>query len=208
MAAVAAVCAVAIVFVLRRPPPRPVIETASLPLPAASSSSVSVASLDGAKRRVRDDTVVVYVAGAIKRPGLYLLRSGDRYARALTLAGGLSADADPAGVNLAQRAADGDEIDVPVRGAFSRSSSRGPAAASRRHKRSSHPSPPPEASIDVNGATPAELAAVPGIGRAVAGRIVELRRREGNFASLDELLDVAGMTAARLERARPYLRDP
>ena len=54
----------------------------------------------------------------------------------------------------------------------------------------------------------AELAAVPGIGRAIAARIVELREREGSFTSLDELLDVAGMTASRLERARPYLATP
>ena len=63
-------------------------------------------------------------------------------------------------------------------------------------------------SVDVNRSDAAELAAVPGIGRAVAQRIVELRRREGGFASLDELLDVAGMTQSRLERARPYLRQP
>ncbi|MGC2407220.1 MAG: helix-hairpin-helix domain-containing protein, partial [Candidatus Cybelea sp.] len=69
-------------------------------------------------------------------------------------------------------------------------------------------SPPPEGSINVNEADAAELAAVPGIGRAVAARVVELREREGNFTSLDELLDVAGMTQTRLDRARPYLRDP
>ncbi|MGB9650252.1 MAG: helix-hairpin-helix domain-containing protein, partial [Candidatus Cybelea sp.] len=63
-------------------------------------------------------------------------------------------------------------------------------------------------SVDVNRSDAAELAAVPGIGRAVAQRVVELRRREGAFASLDELLDVAGMTQSRLERARPYLRQP
>ena len=68
-------------------------------------------------------------------------------------------------------------------------------------------SPPPEGSVDVNAADAAELAAVPGIGRAIAARIVELREREGAFTSLDELLDVAGMTQTRLERARPYLRD-
>jgi competence protein ComEA len=74
----------------------------------------------------------------------------------------------------------------------------------RRHRAT----PPPDSSVDVNAADAAELAAVPGIGRAVAARIVELREREGSFASLDELLDVAGMTQSRLERARSYLRDP
>ncbi|MFY9720315.1 MAG: helix-hairpin-helix domain-containing protein, partial [Candidatus Cybelea sp.] len=69
-------------------------------------------------------------------------------------------------------------------------------------------SPPPDGSVDVNAADAAELAAVPGIGGAVATRIVEVRGRDGSFASLDELLDVAGMTQSRLERARPYLRNP
>ncbi|MGB7014574.1 MAG: helix-hairpin-helix domain-containing protein, partial [Candidatus Cybelea sp.] len=65
-----------------------------------------------------------------------------------------------------------------------------------------------EASVDLNAADATQLGAVPGIGRAVAQRVVELRQRQGPFASLDELLDVAGMTQSRLERARPYLRQP
>ena len=152
--------------------------------------------------------MVVYVTGAVKRPGLYQLRAGDRYARAVELAGGLEASADSDGVNLAQRASDGDEIDVPAAGATTRSSSTRRAAANHHRSRRRLATAPPDASVDVNAAGEAELAAVPGIGRAVAGRIVELRQREGNFASLDELLDVAGMTASRLERARPYLHDP
>lgn len=116
------------------------------------------------------------------------------------MAGGFTAAADAAGVNLAQLAADGEEIDVPLVGEAPRS-----RATSRRSRR--RPTPAPE-SVDLNAADPAELARVPGIGRAIAARIVELREREGNFGSLDELLDVAGMTQSRLERARPYLRGP
>jgi len=112
------------------------------------------------------------------------------------------ASADAAGVNLAQRAQDGDEVYVPVVGEMPRA--RPAERRSRRHSST----PPPNGSVDVNLADAAELAAVPGVGRAVAARIVQLREREGSFASLDELLDVAGMTQSRLERARPYLREP
>jgi competence protein ComEA len=148
------------------------------------------------------DDIVVYVAGAVNRPGLYHLHSGDRNAQAIALAGGLTGTAQPGGVNLAERASDGDEIYAPTAGeALHRhpSKRRGGRHAAR---------PPPNASVDVNRSDAAELAAVPGIGRAIAERIVELRQREGPFASLDELLDVAGMTQTRLERARPYLREP
>lgn len=146
--------------------------------------------------------VVVYVAGAIKRPGLYHLRPGDRNAQAVALAGGLSPGADAGAVNLAQRASDGDEIDVPILG-------DGPRPRSNeRHARRRSVRAPPSGSIDVNRSDASQLALVPGIGHAIAERIVELREREGSFASLDELLDVAGMTQSRLERARPYLRQP
>ena len=84
-----------------------------------------------------------------------------------------------------------------------KSRARARETRTRRHRAT----PSPNGSVDVNTADAAELAAVPGIGRAVASRIVELREREGSFASLDELLDVAGMTQSRLERARSYLRE-
>src|SRR5579863_4370116 len=59
---------------------------------------------------------VVYVAGAVRRPGLYHLGAGDRAADAVAKAGGLDGAADAGGVNLAAHLADGDEIYVPVAG--------------------------------------------------------------------------------------------
>ncbi len=152
--------------------------------------------------------LVVYVAGAVRRPGSIVCAK----AIATIVPSPWPAVSAPAqmqtGVNLAQRAADGDEVLVPRAGETTyrrRSRSRSAHPSSRRHRRM--PSAPAEGSVDVNHAAPEDLARVPGIGRAIAGRIVELRDREGAFASLDELLDVAGMTQSRLARARPYLQD-
>jgi competence protein ComEA len=182
-----------------RPPLAQFSAATSLPEPTLSGEPVAGPDGRGATPYVRDDELVVYVAGAVKRPGLYHLRPGDRNAQAITLAGGLTASADASGVNLAQRANDGDEIYVPAQGETPHSHSVG------RHARR-HSVTPSRGSVDVNQSDAARLASVPGLGRALAQRIVELRRREGNFTSLDELLDVAGMTQTRLERARPYLR--
>lgn len=191
-------------FIIWRPAARPPID--SVGAGSATAAPVAIEYSGGRRRRVwqRDDgnQRVVYVAGAVKKPGLYHLRPGDRAARAVELAGGLLAAADAAGVNLAQHANDGDEIYVPAIGETPR------AHSSQRRSRRHLATPPPSGSVDVNRADAGELAAVPGIGRAIAARIVELREREGSFTSLDELLDVAGMTQTRLERARPYLRAP
>ncbi len=112
---------------------------------------------------MHDQAMVVYVTGAVKRPGLYQLRAGDRYAAAVELAGGLEAAADSAGVNLAQRASDGDEIDVPAAGASARLFDARVAPAANHHRsRRRSATPPPDASVDVNAAGEAELAAVPG----------------------------------------------
>lgn len=194
---------VAIALVIWHPPRSPVVQSivASTAPPPPNPGAAGRRALHRFDRYRIGDDLVVYVAGAVKRPGLYRLRGGDRDARAIELAGGLLSTAASGGVNLAQRAADGDEIYVPVAGATLRAHS-----SSRRGRR--HVRTPTDASVDVNRAEAADLAAVPGVGRAIALRIVELREREGSFTSLDQLLDVAGMTQTRLDRARPYLREP
>ncbi len=62
-----------------------------------------------------------------------------------------------------------------------------------------------EAPIDVNAATHEELQKVPGIGPAMAQRIVDWREQHGNFDRLDDLLDVRGIGVKTLEKLRPFL---
>ena|SRR5579862_5370582 len=151
----------------------------------------------------RSSAIVVYVVGAVQKAGLYRLAPEARAADAVSAAGGLTALADPAGINLAEHVRDGDEVLVPLAGQAPAVSSHRSRAAHRRVAQA-----PPAAGVDVNTSDATALARVPGIGRAVAARIVEMRNRSGAFSSLDELLDVSGMTDARLERARPYLQPP
>ncbi|MBV8491644.1 MAG: ComEA family DNA-binding protein [Candidatus Eremiobacteraeota bacterium] len=150
------------------------------------------------------DPAVVYVAGAVRRPGLYHVASGSRAADAVALAGGLTGAADAGAIDLAERVTDGEEIYAPAIG--SAAPRRGVATPRARRGGKRRTASPPPLSVDVNTASPQELAAVPGIGRALAARIVAMRESAGAFSSLDELLDVAGMTQARLERASPFLQ--
>lgn len=156
-------------------------------------------------RRSRGAPVsVVYVVGAVAHPGLYHVAVSARIDDAVRAAGGLLRAADPAGVNLAAHVADGDEVDVPRLGeTLPRTSASRRAGRARKPKTKSKKIP--SAPVDINSADAAALASVPGIGPAIAQRIAELREREGPYASFDELLDVSGMSPARLDRARPYL---
>jgi competence protein ComEA len=186
-------------FCLWHPAPAP-ISIGVQPAPRASGHGRPNGVRPGDPNGVAADPLV-YVAGAVRSPGVYRLRAGDRAGDAIRVAGGLAAAAEPWTVNLAARLRDGDEVYVPSR---DERAVRAPVKRSRR----SRASPEPAGDVDINRADAQALGAVPGIGRTLAARIVELRERDGPYASLDELLDVAGMSDGRLERARPFLRPP
>jgi competence protein ComEA len=170
--------------------------------------------------------VVVYVAGEVVHRGVYTLPASARAVDALAMAGGAAPDADLVAVNLAAPLTDGEEIAVPPKGAVfsppraerraSGTSRRRSSKLGRRSRRArvalgsddasgGHGSEDvPAQLVDLNVADENELETLPGIGPALAGRIVEFRETNGPFSSLDDLLDVGGMTQRKLDEIEPY----
>jgi competence protein ComEA len=60
--------------------------------------------------------------------------------------------------------------------------------------------------VNINTATAEELQLLPGIGEARAKAVIELRKRNGGFKSVDELTQVKGIGETALKRLRPYVR--
>lgn len=134
--------------------------------------------------------IYVHVLGAVEHPGLYVLRTDSRVVNALAAAGGSTDAADLVGVNLARRVEDGEQILVPVVGAVA------------------DPSAPPsgDGTIDLNTADQAALEELPGIGPALAERIVAWREENGRFRTVDDLLAVPGIGEKVLEGLRDGVR--
>ncbi|MCW2535616.1 MAG: Competence protein ComEA [Modestobacter sp.] len=156
----------------------PVVESGA---PAAGPSPSTAAPVPAAP--ATGGTVVVSVVGQVASPGLVTLPAGSRVADALTAAGGLLPEADPAAVNAAALLTDGEQIAVGVPGAAAPAA--GPAAGTA-----------PGALLDLNSATVADLDALPGIGPVLAQRIVDHRTASGPFTSVDQLDDVSGIGPA------------
>ncbi len=190
--AVAALVGLAIWHPAPSPPLRSTTQAVPAPSPRRAPRHIAAAA--------RVDATVVYVVGAVRRPGLYRVPDGARIDDAIRAAGGERSDADQAAVNLAAHTSDGDEIFVPMIGEATPSSMRSSRARTPRTRAKTH------AIVDVNTASTQMLAGVPGIGATIAARIVEIREADGAFTTFDELLDVAGMTQSRLDRASVYLR--
>ena len=179
------------------PPPAVTFESAAPPAnvhPRAAAASA---------------TVAVYVAGEVEHPGVYHLGAGSRIVDALHLAGDAKPDADLVAVNLAEPLRDGAEIAVPARGVPHVARARTPRAraqrASRGNRRGHKRATVPDAPINLNTADAAALAALPGVGEGLAERIVQFREANGPFDSVDELVDVSGITGRRLESLAPYV---
>ena len=153
----------------------------------------------------RPGQVVVHVAGAVASPGVVTLDEGARVADAIDAAGGLAQEADPDQLNLARPLTDGEQVRVPRVGedasAWQGTSGQAGASAGGGQAPGAARSEP-SGTVNLNTADAAELETLPGIGPALAQRIIDYRTEHGAFTSVDELTAVSGIGSARLEALR------
>lgn len=143
------------------------------------------------------EDVVVDVAGAVGKPGVYRLPTGSRVNDAVQRAGGATAKGDVEQINLAARLADGQQIVIPSR-------ANGPAgvalgAAGAGSATASGP-------FSLGTATVEELDTIEGIGPVTAQSIVEYRDQHGGLSSIDQLDEIDGIGPATMDALRDRLQ--
>ena len=150
-----------------------VLVAVNKPEPPTGEFSVNA---DESANETIEQYLYVHVVGEVVSPGMYQLPIGARLVDAVFAAGGLTEDADNASVNLARELADGEQIIV-----FSISQegqSSGTTASGL---------------VSLNRAGDKELEELPGIGPALAARIIAWREANGGFKSVQDLLKVSGI---------------
>lgn len=181
------------------PPP------AAGPTPAVASGAPAKAPTPSASAATAG--VVVHVLGAVRRPGLVTLQSGDRVQDAIDAAGGLTAKADPGELNLAQAVTDGQQIvvgteDKPageVRDGTSTAGSAGSAGNGAGGAGSGQP-------VNLNTASLVQLEELPGVGPVMAGKIVAWRTENGRFSRIEELQEIDGVGPKTYAKLAPLCR--
>ena len=159
-------------------------ESESAPVAAGPSPSAPASAGE------RADDVVVYVSGAVASPGVLSLPATSRVIDAITAAGGATPEADLESINLARILVDGEQIRVGVVGEPPPVASAGTGTASG-------------ACVRLATATETELQTLPGIGPALAQRIISYRSTHPRLTSVDELDDVPGIGPSLIEKIRP-----
>ena len=130
------------------------------------------------------------MTGAVRQPGLYVIKDGDRLADLIDLAGGITEDADMQAVNLAVRVNDQDHWTVPRVG--------DPSVVPPNVG----PVDLPVGKVDINTADAELLETLPGIGETRAQAIIHHREQHGLFKRVDDIVAVPGIGAATLEGLR------
>jgi competence protein ComEA len=163
----------------------------------ASAAAAGAGATDGSRSSGERD-IYVHVAGAVHSPGLVTLPPGSRVAVAVQRAGGLLRRADLAGVNLAARLEDGQQVLVPVRGAAVAAGGAG-AGGAAAGAAGAAPGTAGAPKLSLAAATADQLDEIDGIGPTLAERILEYRTEHGGFRSLPELREVEGIGEKRFE---------
>ena len=131
----------------------------------------------------QEAVIFVDIKGAVKNPGVYQMKSGDRVKDALDAAGGLTGEADSQKVNLAQRVEDQMVIVVPKVG---EEATEIPVGGTSKEAAK-------DGKVNINTATVEELKTLKGVGEKKAEAIIEYRKKNGSFKTKEDLMKVRGI---------------
>jgi competence protein ComEA len=177
---------------------RPKPQSTPAPIVRPAARPVGAPPAGGATPSPSLSTLVVDVAGKVRRPGVVSLPAGARVIDAIKEAGGLRPGAKTGTLNLARRVVDGEQVLVGLNAT--------PAAAVPPADPTAPGATAPAAPIDLNTANAAQLDELPGVGPVLAQRIVDYRTQHGGFRSIDELRQVSGIGEAKFADLKSLVR--
>lgn len=151
---------------------------------------------------VENTKIKVYVTGEVNNPGVIELEDGNRIEDAIILAGGTTSESDLSNVNLAYTLEDGQKLYIPnINETFNQEyltteNEEGIVESTTSDSNSK---------VNINSAEITELSSLPGVGEALAQKIITYRQQNGKFKKIEELKNVTGIGDKKYESLKDYI---
>lgn len=146
--------------------------------------------------------IIVDIHGAVNQPGVYFLPEGSRIKDAVEAAGGMIMDTDRDAVNLAARIKDGEKITIPYLGDTKAASILVDSGEEPSGRSTPLENQVVDDIVNINTATLEQLTELPGIGPALAEKIILYREAHGHFGTIDDIMNVSGIGPSKFEQLK------
>ena len=156
----------------------------------------------------KENKIVIYVTGAVKKEGIYEIEENSRIADCIEIAGGLNEDADINNINLAYILCDGMKIHIPRKNEninLIQDNTKSYISTDSNNKDNDKTNNK-NIKVNINTANQAELETLPGIGPSTALKIIEYRKENGKFNNIEDIKNVSGIGDSKFNKVKEFIR--
>lgn len=163
---------------------------------------ISESTVNSEVSNVLEEKIVIHIAGQVANPGIVELKDGARIVEAIEAAGGVTSDANLEKINLAYVLEDGMKVYIPSiadedENNYVTTGSSGVSSNSSNATQT--------LKININTASVDDFSKIPGIGSSIASRIVEYRKENGKFSTIEDIKNVSGIGDAKFNNIKNYI---
>ena len=168
-------------------------------------------STNTVEEAVEEEMIVIHLSGEVKEPGIVKLKEGERIADAIEKAGGATDDADLSKLNLAYVLEDGVKVRIPKKNEGENageyvSEESGEEVIQEGSVEAEENTQTTSKVVNINKANQEELMTLPGIGESTAQKIIDYRKENGNFQTIEDIKNVSGIGDSKFNQIKSLIK--
>ena len=152
------------------------------------------------------EKIIIHITGAVNKEGIVELEENARLADAIEKAGGTKENADISSINLATILEDGMKIHIPTIEETKSMNQNNTSLQTNIQTEEIATNTKKQEKININTADEKQLDTLPGIGPSTASKIIEYRKENGKFKSIEEIKEVSGIGDAKFEKIKNLIK--
>ena len=151
------------------------------------------------ENKVKEKNIILHITGEVQNEGIITLKEGERVKDAIEAAGGATEEASLSDINLAYELSDGQKLYIPSKKDEEEKQyiTEGTGQENTTEEKNNL--------VNINMANQTELETITGIGPSTALKIINYRKTNGKFTSIEEIKNISGIGEAKFETIKEQI---